>query len=124
MSEEQDSTSETNNVTDFAEVRKRQQTDSRRQLEQDRHRRDEIVERLNNDFCVVNDHGAVWVFQEAGNPLRPGFRNIFRMKKTDFQTLLSNKLHPVLVAAPKVGDPDAVKIQIKSEADIWLQSRR
>jgi hypothetical protein len=126
MSEEQDSTFEVNKVVDLAEVRKRQKSDLRKQLEAERRRREKIIDDLNKNWCVVNDHGTVWIFQEVQEEIskRPGFRNIYRQEKRHFQTLFMNRPYEMLVPSPTARDPNAVKTIVTNCADLWLKHPR
>jgi hypothetical protein len=89
-----------------------------------REKRDQFLDGLNKDFCVVNDHGVSWIFQEVENQLRPGFRNIYRLREQDFELLYKNERLTAPVPAPSTQDPNLVKLVTKTAAEWWLESRQ
>jgi hypothetical protein len=80
--------------------------------DEQRRRRDRMVERFNRRYCVVDDHGTAFIFKEVDNVLRPGFLNIYRLKEPDFRLLYKNKRLSVLDNVPITKDPDAISLPI------------
>jgi hypothetical protein len=86
-----------------------------------RERYDRIMAGMNRRYCVINDHGATWILHEVDNPLRPGFRNLYRQTAQHFRLLYENKRLSLIVPAPTSKDSDATKRRTRSWADWWLE---
>lgn len=111
-------------IADLDAARKAASEKQRLLNEDARERLKRHTDEINKTFAVVNDHGTAWIFQEVDNPLRPGFRNIYRLKPQDFKLLFQNKSLTVMVPAPTRRDSDAIKAVSKSLAFWWLEDPR
>jgi hypothetical protein len=79
------------------------------------------MEGINRHHCVVCDHGTTWILYETDNPLRPGFRNVYRLTAPHFRLLYQDKRLSLMVPAPTKTDPDATKKVTRCWADWWLE---
>ena len=123
MAGDQGPPSDEGNVVNLQQTRQRREERDQDKSEERRlrERYDKIMSRLNRDHCVVNDHGAVWIFKEVENELRPGFRNVYRLTAPHFRLLYQNRRTGLIVPAPTAKDRDATKLLTRSYADWWLE---
>ena len=95
-------------------------------VEEDRRKRDRMVERFNRRWCVCDDHRNVSIFKlikEVDQTMRPGHETVYRLKDKDFLLYHQNKRLTYAVPAPSKNDPDGVKVVAKSAAAWWLMDQ-
>ncbi|HEY1433473.1 MAG TPA: primase-helicase family protein [Stellaceae bacterium] len=90
-------------------------------VQQDQRRRiGRIIEQMNERLSVANDHGAVWIFEQVQDKLRPGYRTVYRMTAPHFRLLFQNQELALHEPKPTAKDPKATKLVVRKVADLWL----
>jgi hypothetical protein len=120
MRDEQDSTSEANNIVNLDKARQKQE-EQRVDLRGEYRRRDRLIDQLNKEWCFVLDHGKGWYLQEIDNSLRPVFSNIFKVTKKDFKDLYEACYFTMLLPTGKKGE---IEKHTHTYAEWWLMDPR
>jgi len=97
----------------------RKEAERRRRRSQDQ--LDQLVEKLNQRFCVVPEGNEVFVFREQRDPLRKGHWQLNKFTFKAFRELLMNRRVVVDVSDPR--HPGFTKQIVKTHAEIWLEHR-
>ena len=114
--------SEEGKVIDLNQARRRGNIPPVAQVEEDRRKRDRMIERFNRNWCVCDDHGTVSIFKlikEVDQKMRPGHETVYRLKLPDF--LLYHRHKPLTYAVPAKKDPNAVELVTKSVGVWWIE---
>ena len=93
-------------------------------FDEERRRRGRIIDRLNETYAVVDDHGKVWIFKLVNDVLRQGYRTVYRLTEKDFRLYHLNHQVSFHVKSPTARDPEAIRLATKSEAEWWLSDAR
>jgi hypothetical protein len=116
MAEDQNTPTGEDNVLDIGQARQRRRQQRRPTPGDDGiETRDRYLDGLSQRYCLVNDHGTAWIFQEVENELRAGFNNIYRLTARDFKLLYENEPYTIVT--------EAGKEITKNAAEWWLRSR-
>ena len=81
-----------------------------------------LIERYNSRFAVVNANGAILVFEQKPDPLRPGFWLLHRYTFADFLKMHQNRKVSLLVKSPTLKDLDRYIEITGNAAKLWLDN--
>jgi hypothetical protein len=109
------------NVVDFESGKKRALA---ARLKRQSSEIDQLIDRYNSRFCVVNANGTILVFENKPDPLRAGFWTLHRYTFADFVRMHQNREVHLFVKAPTVKDPDRYKEIVGNVAQLWLSHPR
>jgi Family of unknown function (DUF5906) len=109
------------NVVDFAMAAKRALAERRKKLD---NALENLIDKFNSRYAVVNANGAVLVFEQKPDPLRLGCWLLHKYTFADFIKLHQNRQVRLIVKTPTVKDPDGLKEITGNAAKIWLSHPR
>ncbi len=83
-----------------------------------------LIDKYNSRYAVVNANGAVLVFEQKPDPLRPGCWLLHKYTFADFMKMHQNRKMHLIVRAPTLKDPDRYRTVSGNAAQLWLDHPR
>ena len=85
---------------------------------------DNLIDKYNSRYAVVNANGSCLVFEQKPDPLRPGAWLLHKFTFADFLKMHQNRKVHLVVKAPTIKDPSRYKEIIGNAAQLWLEHPR